>query len=596
MTMKSNLWVWMSAALLAAVTGCGKKETKSTAAAVNAPLPEPPMVAQCDPGIPGGRLVVSTFGDPKTFNPITENESSSQDIIRFLFASLLTYDWQAQDVGPGLAEKWAVAPDQKTWTFTLRKNLRWSDGEPLTADDVVFTWDVIYDTNIVNVTADLFTIEGKKFEVTKVDDLTVKVVTPFIYAPFLENFGAGVPIIPKHILEQAVKARNFESSYGINTAPDQLVGSGPYKLKGYRPGEYTDLVRNPYFFEVDSKGQRLPYIDEVIYTVVPDMNAISLRFLKGESDVHELIMPDQYQHYKDLADQGKFHLLDLGIGLEKSFLWFNQNTNVNSKTGAPYVDPVKLKWFRNTRFRQAIAYSLDRQSIINSVYAGRAKPEAGFVTEANKKWLNTNLPAYPHDLEKARAILAGIGIKDRNQDGILEDEDDHPIEFVMNTNTGNNIRDKIAVLVQEDLKQLGVKLIYQPIEFNTLVDKINNTYDYDCILLGLAGGGADPSASMNVLKSDGFTHQWFPREKQPSTDWEAEIDKLMNAQLTTLDYQERKKYFDKVQLILAEQVPMIYTVSPFNYAAARSDLANLRPTALSYYRLTWNVEELYFKK
>ncbi len=193
-------------------------------------------------------------------------------------------------------------------------------------------------------------------------------------------------------------------------------------------------------------------------------------------------------------------------------------------------------------------------------------------------------------------MLKEIGIEDRNGDGILEDGDGNPIEFVLNTNTGNNTRDKIAVLIQSDLKKIGFKVIYQPIEFNTLVDKVSNSYDYDCILLGLGGGGADPASSMNVIKSDGFTHHWFPRQKTPSTVWEARLDFLMNAQIQTLDFTERKKYFDEVQAIMAEQLPFINTASQYWYVAIRSDIGNLRPTPLSYYRVTWNAEELYFKK
>ena len=584
------------------LAACDKKSDSASqhtssnqAQAPAGPPPEGALVAKCDPGIPGGRLVIATFGDPKTFNPITANESSSEDIIRFLFASLVNYDWLKQEVEPGLAESWTVADDKKTWTFKLRKGVLWSDGKPLTADDITFTWDVIYNPKIDNVTADLFKLDGKNFEITKVDDRTVKIVTPDIYAPFLENFGA-VPILPKHILAKSVADGSFISAYGVNTKPADIIGSGPFKLKQFKPGEMTLLERNPNYFVVDTKGQRLPYLDNVIYTVVPDMNAMALRFLKGESDAHENIRPDDYERFKSESDKGKFQLLDLGFGLERGFLWFNLNTNLTAKTGKPIVEPKKLNWFRNQKFRQAISHAIDRDSIVKSVYAGRAQPNFGFISPGNKKWHNANLPQYPFDRAKALSLLAEIGIKDRKGNGVLEDEQGNKIEFVLNTNAGNSVREKMSVLIQDDLKKLGITLVYQPVDFNALVDKINNTYDYDAILLGLGGGGTDPSSSMNVLQSGGFTHQWFPRQKTPATDWEARIDFLMNAQLKTLDFAERKKFFDEVQQILTDQVPMIYTTTPISYAAVRSDLGNLRPTVLSSYRVTWNAEELYFKK
>jgi peptide/nickel transport system substrate-binding protein len=585
-------------AVIFVLTGCGKKtEPAPVKPAAICPLPVPPLVAECEPGVPGGRLVVSLYGEPKTFNPITGNEQSSEEIYRHLFVALLGFDSASQQVTPGLAESWTNAPDSRTWTFKLRRDLCWSDGAPLTADDVVFTCnDVIYNPGIDNVTRDALTVDGKNFTVTKVDDLTIQVVTPDIYAPFLQNFGAGVPILPKHVLAKTVADKTFASAYGVNWKPADIIGSGPFRLKEYKPAQSLLLERNPYFCEVDSKGRRLPYFDNVIYTVVPDLNAMSLRFLSGESDADDFIFPYEYDHFKAEAAKGRFTLLEPGIGLETGFFWFNQNTNVNPKTGKPYVDPKKLKWFRNTKFRQACAYAIDRESIIKSIYSGRAIPNYGFVTPGNKKWFNPNTRQYPHDLAKARALLKEIGIEDRKGDGTLEDADGNDIEFALNTNVGNSAREKIAVLIKSDLEKLGIKVIFQPVEFNTLIQKIDVTYDYECLLLSLGGGGTDPSSSMNVIRSDGFTHQWFPRQKSPSTDWEARLDYLMNAQNKTLDFSERKKDYDEVQEILCEQVPMIFTVTPYFYAAVRSDMGNVRATPLSGYRATWNIEELYFKK
>jgi peptide/nickel transport system substrate-binding protein len=579
-------------------SGCGKKpETAPEKSAASYPLPDPPVVVDCEPGNLGGRFVVAEVGDPKTFNYIMANETSSTDIGRFMFWSLLNFDVPTQEIKPGLAESWTNAADGKTWTFTLRKNLRWSDGEPLTADDVIFTWnDVIYNTNIDTVARDPFIVDGKKFVVTKVDDLTIQVVTPQIYAPFLVAFGAGVPIIPKHVLAKSVADGTFASAYGINSDPAKVIGSGPYRLKEYKAAQYTLLERNPYFCEVDKKGQRLPYFDNIIFTVVPDMNAMSLRFLSGESDVDDFIYPYEYDHFKTESAKGKFQLLEPGVGLEMSFFWFNENTNLD-KSGKPIVDPKKLKWFRNTKFRQAVSYAIDRESIVKSVYSGRAVPAYAFLTPGYKKWFDPNTPQYAHDPDKALALLKEIGIEKRNGDDFLTDADGNKIEFVFNTNTGNGAREKTAVLIAADLKAIGINVIFQPVEFNTLITKIDDTYDYDCILLGLAPGtGADPSDNMNVLKSSGYTHQWFPRQKSPSTDWEARLDYLMDAQMQTLDFDQRKKDFDEVQEILGEQVPMIFTVTPMYYAAIRADIGNVRPSALSSYRATWNAEELYFKK
>ena len=579
------------------LSGCGQKtETTPVKSAADYPLPDPPVVVNCEPGVRGGRLVVGEIGDPKTFNYITANESSSVDICRFIFWGLLNFDSPSQTVVPGLAESWTNSPDGLTWTFKLRKNLRWSDGAPLTADDVVFTWnDLIYNPKIDNVMRDPFIVDGKKFTVTKIDDLTVQVVTPGIYAPFLAAFGAGAPIMPKHVLQKSVADGTFTSTYGVNARPENIVGSGPFRLKEYKTAQYTLLERNPYFLEVDKNGTRLPYFDNIVFTVVPDLNAMSLRFLSGESDVDDIVFPYEYDQFKKESAKGKFALLEPGVGLEMSFLWFNENTNVD-KNGKPYVDPKKLKWFRNQKFRQAVSYGIDREAIIRSVLSGRGIPAYSFETPGNKKWFNPDTVKYPHDPEKALALLKDIGIEKRNGDDFLTDAYGNKIEFVFNTNTGNGAREKTAVLIAADLKKLGMNVIFQPIEFNTLITKMDVTYDYECVLMGLAPGtSADPSDSMNTVKSSGFTHMWFPRENSPSTEWEARLDYLMDAQMKTLDYTERKKDYDEVQEIIAEEQPLIFTVTPMYYAAVRSDIGNVRPTSLTSYRATWNAEELYFK-
>ena len=501
-----------------------------------------------------------------------------------------------QETTPWLAESWKVEPDQKTWTFKLRKGLRWSDGQPLTADDVVFTWETIYDPKIKPVVADAFTLAGKRFEVSKVDDLTIRFVTPTPYAPFLEAAGAGVPILPRHKLAAAVKEGRFESAYGVNSKPEEVIGSGPFRLKQYKPGELVMLERNPNFFEVDSKSQRLPYVDHLMWTTVPDFNAMSLRMLRGESDLQDVIRQDEAQRFEEEQQKGKVKLVDLGLQMEPMLLWFNLNTNVNAKTGQPIVPLAKQKLFQNQRFRQAVSYAIDRQSIVKSAYAGRGEPAYGIYSPANKKWYNPNVRSYPYSGEKAKALLAEIGIADRNGDGVLEDESGKKIEFTLNTNSGHPVRQKIAVIIQDDLKRLGFDLSFQPVEFNALVDKINNSYDYDAVLMFFGGDTTDPANMMNVIKSDGFTHFWFPRQTAPATEWEARMDKLMIANVTTLDYTERKKAFDEIQAILAEQCAFIPVASSRGYAAVRADLGNVKPTVVGSTRVSWNAEELYFIK
>ena len=539
--------------------------------------------------------MIAAATTPKTFNPLLASDSASDGIIRLLFGSLINVNWLTQEPGPGLAESWSVAPDQKTWTFKLRPGVRWSDGEPLTADDVVFTWNEIMDNPEYNrITFDLFHIDGKGFAVSKLDASTVRVVTPEVYAPFLEFFG-GVPILPRHALEAAVRTKHFAAAYALNTRPEKIIGCGPYRVKDFYPGKFTLLERNPEYWVVDQQGRRLPYFDEVMVPAGGGPGTEALLFLSGKSDAYEALRLESFGQFKQASAGGRFRLIELGAGMERDFLWFNQNTGSNA-AGTPFVNPVKLKWFRNKKFRQAISCAINRDRMAAEAYQGQAQPAYGFISTENQKWNNSNTPRYGFDPARARALLAEIGIQDRDGDGVLEDADGNPIEIVFNSNAGNPAREKAAVMIQEDLKQLGLKINYVPLDFHALVEKINLTFDYECALMGLGVGGIDPASQMNVLKSSDEMHQWFPFQKTPATDWEARIDSLMDAEMRTPDFAGRKKAFDEVQIIMAEELPMIFTVSPFSYAAIRSDIGNLRPSALTAYRVTWNLDELYFKK
>lgn len=579
------------------LAACGKKQSGAlTEAESKAPLPQSPRVASCEPGIRGGRLKLSNFSDPKTFNPITANETSSLDLIYWLFDGLVRKNQITHEIEPGLAERWTVEPDQKTWTFHLRKGVLWSDGKPFSADDVVFTYnDVVYNTNIINVKADYIRLDGKNFEVTKIDNHTVRVVTPDVYAPFLEFFAFDVRIVPKHILG-GVADKRFESAYGVGTPPEQVVGTGPFRLKQHKSGQFTLVERNPYHWQVDAKGQRLPYFDAVIMMVVPDQNAMSLRFLNGETDLIEFVRPEEYDRFKQAEAGGKFKLLELGVTPQRDLIIFNQNTGTNSSTGKPHVNSAKLKWFRNTKFRQAVSFAIDRPSIVQSTLGGRGEPLYGFITGSNQRWINTNIAQYPYSPARAKQLLAEIGIIDRNNDGLLEDADGNVIEFEMNTNAGNSRREKGSIIVQDDLKKLGMRVNFRPLDFNSIVQKFTTTFDFECIFLGLASESVDPAEGLNVLRSSGFSHEWFPRQKTPSTEWEARIDFLMNANLKTLDFAERKSSFDEVQAIMAEQMPMIPIAAMNAYSAVNNNIGNIRPIVHHHNRLIWNIEELYFKK
>jgi peptide/nickel transport system substrate-binding protein len=573
------------------LNGC---ERKAPVAHPPHALPPSPLISQAEPGKPGGQLTLALPSSPRTFNPLEVADSSSDLIVRLLFASLVNMDWVAQEPGPGLAESWSVAADSRTWLFKLRQGVRWSDGKPFSADDVLFTWnDIMSNPNLNRLTYDLFRINGEPFTIAKVDDLTVRVITPQVFAPFLEFFGS-VPILPQHILEPILRQGRFRGAYAATARPASVVGCGPYRIKEFQPGKFTLLERNPEFWTADKQGRRLPYFDQVRLLSTGGPGSDAVIFLNGKADVFENVRPDMFDQFQQASTNLHFRLLNLGVGVEREFLWFNQNTGTNN-AGAPIVEPGKLKWFRHKNFRQAVSCALNRDRIVREAYAGRAQAIYGFISAENQKWNNASVPQFDYNPERSRALLAEIGIQDRKGSGVAEDTDGRPVEITLHSNLGNPLREKAAALILEDLKKVGIKLVYSPISFDLLRQKIDETYDYECALIGLGGGGTDPASQLNVLKSSEPLHQWFPLQKTPSTDWEARIDSLMDAQMRTLDFATRKKAFDEVQAILADELPMIYTVSPFACSAARENIANIRPAVMTPYRLTWNIEELYFK-
>ena len=581
---------------LVGLVGCGESSDKGapTARHTKAHPLTSPAVSDCEPGQPGGRLTILSPAPPRTFNPVLAGDGGSESITRFLFAGLVNMDLAKEVARPGLAESWSVAADGRTWTFKLRPGLYWSDGQRLTADDVVFTWnDVMNNPEINRASFEFLQIEGKPVQVTKVDDLTVRVTTPSVFAPFIEFFG-NISILPRHAMGREVAERRFLNVYSLATKPEKIVGNGPFRVKEINATAVL-LERNPEFWMTDKTGRRLPYFDEVLIDF-GSRKAPQQAFAEGVGDVCELTRPDDYAQFQAAFPSGKFQLLDLRAGSERDFLWFNLNTNVDRATGQPLVAPIKAKWFREKNFRQAVSCAIDRDRLVKEVYGNRAAATLTFLSNENPKWNNPNVPQFGFDLARAKQLLGGIGIQDRNGDGTLEDAEGNVIEFSILSNEGNALRQRAVIIIAEQLGKLGFKVTQKSIPYDALVQRINGTCDYECVVMGLGGGGLDPTAQLLVLKSSEPLHQWFPNQSAPGTEWEARIDFLMDAQTRTLDFAERKKHYDEVQMILAEQMPMIYTVTPLHFAVARPNLKNLRPSVISPYRLTWNVEELYFQK
>ncbi len=575
-------------------SGCGRKESARPSFTDPNPIPAGARHRAVE-GKHGGRFVFVTIGDPKTFNPPLANETSSTDIINGpLFVGLMSYNNADQVTEPGLAESWEASPDGLTYTFKLRPGLRWSDGATLDADDVVFSARVSLDPNLPGATRDIFQSGGKTWEFEKVDSLTVRVRLAAPFGPLPEVIGS-MYIIPEHKLAESYAGGTFASMWGTDTTPSEIVCNGPFMLKEFDPGEKAVLVRNPHYWEVDKKGLRLPYLDEFVFLIVKDLNTMALKFQAGETDLIDPIVLDQVPLFEDEAENGGYKVVDLGLDLATDFMWLNQNPG-KDPTGKPYVEPYKLELFRDVRFRRAVSHAINREGIIKSVLQGRGVPLYEPYTQANKNFFNPNVPKFPYDPAKATALLDEMGLVDRNGDGVRETPAGKPVEFTLHTNSENNLRKSFGTVISEDLGKVGIRVNFVPLEFNTLITRLRADYRYDAILLGLASSTPPEAAlSGNVYRSNGITHNWYPRQPKPSTPAEAEIDRLMDQLTVESDIAKRKVFFDRVQEIMGEEQFCVYIVNRKLYVGIRNHVRNARPSVIRQH-VTWNIMEIWVDK
>lgn len=553
------------------------------------PLPKDVDISTKPPGRYGGIYInVDPGGGPNTFNLLVAEDATSMGAISTVLEGLVRKNPVTDELTPGLAKSWEVGPDNKTYTFHLREGVKWSDGAPFSADDVVFTFACIYDERFPNRYASDYSIEGKPFKVEKIDDLTVRFITPDIYAPFLEMVGGG-SILPKHALQKYVDNQTLMKAWNIGTNPREIVSTGMFRIASFKPGERIVYEPNPHYWRADSAGQRLPYLDLFITKFVRDQNASIAAFATGQSD-SERISPADVEWVRRGEKARNYTVHERGPSMASNFLWFNQNPE-KDKSGKPFVEPYKLKWFQDVRFRQAVSHGINREGIIKGVLFGRGTPLWGPETPANRKWFNPDLQTYPYSTEKARELLKQAGFH-WNEEGELFDGAGHRVSFTLNTNQENPIRQHMATVFKENMKDLGIEVKLQLLDFGTFVKKIGESYDYECGMLGLTGGG-DPVGGMSVYPSSGRLHEWYPNQKKPATPWEARIDELMIKQLKTLNLAERKKYWFEVQRIMSEQVPFIYLITPNSYEGVKNRWENVEVPKQG--SIVWNLDEYYLK-
>ena len=565
-----------------ALSGCNPTEFKTTAAQVP-------------------QIVARTPGAPQTFNYALNQ--SSPNVFGFIYEGLITENGETGKLEPALAKSWEISEDKLRIVFNLREGLKWSDEKPLTANDVIFTYnDIYFNEEIPTDVRDTFRIgkSGALPKVRKLDDRRVEFTLPEPFAPFL-RFAGGYPILPEHALRKSVETKNrdgrpkFLSTWGTDTDPKKVIVNGPFMLEGYTVNQRVIFQRNPYYWRKDAKGNPQPNIERLIWQIVESPDTALMQYRSGGLDILE-IGPSSFQLLKREEKRGKFSIYNGGADFGTSFICFNLNKG--RRNNRPLVNPVKSRWFNTVAFRQAVAYALNRQGILNNVYRGLGELQNSPISVQSPYYLSPKegLKVYDYNPEKAKEILLKAGFK-YNNNGQLLDAEGNRVRFTMLSQAGNRTVDGIGSQVKRDLSKIGIQVDFTPIDFAVLVDKITNTLEWDSYF-GLITGGIEHYRVAIVWLPDGGFHPFNqkPQAGQPPiegrevADWEAEIGRLYIEGARELDEAKRKEIYAQTQRLAQEYLPFIHLVNPLALAAMRDRIEGVKFSALG--GTLWNAYEL----
>ena len=521
---------------------------------------------------PPDTLVASIRAEPRSFNRYTARDLSTTVLTYLMHAGLVRVDRVTNHLEPELAESWELLGDQQTFRLRLRQDVRFSDGSPFSADDVVFSFRAIYDEATASVLADTLQVRGKPLVVAAEDPVTVTIRFPSPFAPGLRMLD-GVPIYPRHRLESALNAGTFRSAWGAATAPSDLAGLGPFTLRRYEPGERLLFDRNPYYWQ---RTRGLPKLSRLVLQIVPDQDAELLQLETGTIDLTQSeLRPSDLGALKTAAAAGTVSATDAGVGLDGDLLWLNL-------TPAKARDP-RNRWLQHADFRRALARSIDRRAFVDAVYFGAAVPADSIVSPGNRDW-HTVAPLPTYDVGAARQLLASLNLADRNGDGVLEDSDRRDVRLTLLTQKGNTSLERGAAVIRDSLAALGVRVDVVTLEVGALIDYIRRG-EYDAAYFRLLTSDPDPALNLDFWLSSGSAHMWNPEQRTAAAAWERDIDRLMNEMSTTLDFERRRSLFAEVQQIVAAQVPVLCFAFPRLSIATSTRVAGaamvpLRPPVL----------------
>jgi len=520
--------------LLLSLIACSRENNKA------------PQKAQADTPAYGDVFMEASIADASNLIPILASDSSSHDVAGLIYNGLVKYDKDFTIV-PDLAEKWDIEKDGTRIRFHLRKDVRWHDGHPFTAADVIFTYRTVIDPRTPTAYAGDF---KQVKSVQALDDYTIEVSYDQPFAPALISWGMSM--LPEHLL----KGKDITKT----TLARQPVGTGPYLFKSWQPGSRIVLTANPDYFE----GR--PRLDGVVYRIIPDDATQFLELNAGNVDIKGLT-PLQYLRQTGSPDFTANFVKYKYLADAYTFLGFNLKR--------PPFDDVKV--------RRALAHAIDKEEIIKGVLYGLGLATTG-PYKPGTRWYNPDVPKYAYDPAKARKLLAEAGFKDTNADGILE-KNGRPFTFTITTNQGNPLREKTAQIIQQRLKYIGIDTKIRIVEWTVFLKEFVDPGNFDAVILGWTIT-PDPDA-FDVWHSSSIG----PRKLNFVGFSNAEVDDLLDKARHTFDEKARKRYYDRFQVILAQEQPYVFLYAPYALPAVSSRIKGIvpAPAGISYNFKDWYV-------
>jgi peptide/nickel transport system substrate-binding protein len=530
----------------------------------------------------GARLVATLRSEPKSFNRYSQSDAPTELVSLLTQEPLVRMNRATGDLEPRIAREWSASADGLTWTLKLRDDVTFSDGVPVTAADVLFSFEALYDKRLGSPLASGLQINDKPLLVRALDDHTIVITFPAAFGPGLAILD-NLPILPRHTLAAALTDGTFGKAWGVTTPPSDMPGAGPFVMAEYVSGQRIRFTRNPHYWRRDDRGQPLPYLDEIDLELVPEQSAEVLRLESGESDLlTDQVRPEDMASFRAAAANGSLRLVDAGVDIGPQMLWFNLARNAPRVKDRP--------WLQRDELRQAISYAVDRKVFVDTVFLGAAEPIFGPITSGHGEWYLPDLPKTEFDVAKAKSLLAAIGLTDRRGDGQLADASGKPARFAILTQKGNTLLERGAAVIQEQLRKTGLGVDIVALDRGALLAQFAKG-DYDAMYFVVYPNATDPALNLDFWLSSGSFHFWNPGQSKPATPWEATIDDLMHKQSTTLDRAERRRLFAEVQRVFAAHLPVLYFAAPKVTVAMSARVSGATPVVLQP-QVLWNAEML----